>query len=205
MSHIIQILIAIGALLTARYARKSFKQTNQMFEEERLSKKGQLASAEKRGGLRDGNKQLRINLKNYGINTINDVIVDILLYEKDSISKKGKKQIPGINHIAYSRNPLPRNANFIITLNIENPIPDSGSTPYFVIARIKYFDVMLEQIFDNEYFFWQLDGRNILDEIEPKDEKRIRNVLKFDEEYWTFISKDNKKRQKKLEDDERSR
>lgn len=200
ISHIIQIIIAIGALATAYYARRSFEKTNQMFEEERLSKRGELASSEKQGGLIDDNKQLIINLTNYGINTIKGIVVDVLVYTKDSMSKTVKKQTPIVNYISHSTNPLPHNQPFHITVESNNPLPDPGSNPYYVIARIKYFDVILDHTFDNEYFFWELGGRNILGEIKPKEVMNIKDILKFDKEFWTFISKDFEKRQKILEE-----
>lgn len=194
-SHIIQIMIAIGALGTAYYARRSFEKTNQMFEEERLSKKGQLATGKNPGGLFDNNKKLKIHFNNYGINTITDVIVNVLMYEKNSKFETGKEQIPVVNQIAYAGNLLPRSVNLEIIIDFLTALPNPGKTPYYIIARVEYFDVMLERTFDNQYFFWQLGGRNLLDEIEFKDRKRIKDILKFDKEFWTFISKDFKKRQ----------
>ncbi len=198
ISHIVQILIAIGALVTAYYARKSFELTNKIFKKERLSKRGLMAQAEKLGSLAGDNKQLKINYKNYGSNAVKDVIVNILIYKKDTIFEAGKKQLPVINTDAFCGNLLPPNEIYYITLDFQNPLQNPVNTAYFVIAKIKYYDVALDCTFDNEFSFWQLDGRNSLDEIEPKHKNSIKDVLKFDKDFWTFIDEDFNKRVKIL-------
>ena len=199
ISHIIQIIIAIGALATAYYARRSFEKTNQLFEEERLSKRGYLAPSEKQGGLVDNNKKLIINFTNYGINTIKNIIVDELIYKKDSISKTEKPPKPIYTATSYAINPIPRNQQYLIEETFIGTFPNPTKTPLFVIARIKYFDIILKKTFD-DYFYWEFGGnKNVLSEIDPKELMNIKNILKFDEEFWTYISKDLEKRRKMSE------
>lgn len=185
ISHIIQIIIAIGALSTAYYARRSFEKTNQMFEEERLSKRGYLATSKELGKLEYN--ELIMSFTNYGNNTIKDIVVDILIYTKNSISSKDKKH--KYYGQVYSTNPLPHNQPFEIHQPLRSVVLNTSLNQYYIIARTKYYDIMLEKTFEEEYFYWEFGKENVFCEITTNEVKSIEDNLKFDKEFWTSLTK----------------
>lgn len=177
ISLTMQALIAVGALIAAYYARQSFEKTKEIVKEQRLSRRGYLATSDVLGKLDDMNNLL-VHLTNYGINTIKNIIVDLSIYTKASISNENKSLEPIFNSQPYSINPLSHNQPFDIIEPI-HPVLNTSTTQYFIIARVKYFDIILKKYFDNEYFFWCFDKDNVLCEISPQEMENIKNILKI--------------------------
>jgi hypothetical protein len=184
---ILNIILTLGAVGAAFFAGWTVRLTRQIMEEEKESRRGYLVPNDNPGHLRtvevlDETPALRLNLKNHGVNPIENIEAQVFSFNSNDVEGETIGQNPLIMRIdLYAVNPIPHNGNWVIVIS-QQRFRELGVENFQILAssyltmRVKYHDRVLNRNLSDS-FYWRVVTGGDLFEVNINQKARIDELI----------------------------
>ncbi|KPJ96578.1 MAG: hypothetical protein AMJ53_00395 [Gammaproteobacteria bacterium SG8_11] len=178
---IVNIVLALCAIIASLFAALAFRQAKIFKREDRASRRAYLAPSTDPGHLKITKRlgegpRLLISLENYGLNPVKRIKAKLISFNEGDLGDKINDKPNPRFIISFRRyNPVPKGSRWAIKLDTQK-LADIGIKDMhilllkYLILNVRYSDQILGEEY-NDSFFWYIDTDRGLVEISDYHEQ----------------------------------